>query len=175
MLKKKARALVLFSGGLDSMIAVKLLQVQNIEVEAICFVSNFFNSKKAEEGAKNLKIKLHIVNISKEMLKLVKNPPNGHGKYYNPCIDCHGLMVRKAGKFIEKNKKFDFLASGEVLGQRPFSQNKKSLKKVIDISGYEILRPLSAMLLLETEIEKKGLVKREELANISGRNRSVQF
>ncbi len=175
MSKRKVRALVLFSGGLDSMMAVKLLQDQDIEVEAICFVSNFFNSVKAERGAKILEIRLHIVDISREILKLVKDPPNGHGKNYNPCIDCHGLMIKKAGEFLERSNKFDFLASGEVLGQRPFSQNKESLKKVSDISGYEILRPLSAKLLDETEVERKRLVKREKLANILGRRRDIQF
>ena len=103
MSKRKVRALVLFSGGLDSMMAIKLLQDQAIEVEAICFVSNFFNCLKAEKGAKILGIRLHIVDISREILKLVKNPPNGQGKNHNPCIDCHGLMIKKAGEFLEKS------------------------------------------------------------------------
>jgi len=169
----KAKALVLLSGGLDSMLAVKVLQAQKIEVEALSFVSNFYSTQKAEEAVKILGIKLHIVDIKNEMLELVKNPPSGYGKNLNPCIDCHAYMLKRAGEFL--NKDFSFVATGEVLGQRPFSQNSQSLREVTKLSGIEVLRPLSAKLLPETKIEKSGLVKRHKLLNIEGRSRYRQI
>jgi len=172
--KRKAKALVLFSGGLDSMLAAKLLQEQNIEVEGVCFESNFFSSSKAKKAARELAIKIKIINISKELLEIVKNPPSGYGKHLNPCIDCHALMVRKAGE-IAQQEKFDILASGEVLGQRPFSQTKDALARIEKLAGREILRPLSAKRLPETIYEKEGLVIKGRLLSISGRSREVQM
>ena len=169
---KKIKALVLFSGGLDSILAVKVLQEQNIEVEGITFESNFFGAEKAKISARDIGIKLHIIDISQDILDLVKNPLSGLGKAMNPCIDCHALMIRKAGEFIGD---FSFLASGEVLGQRPFSQNKPALNRVVKLAGREILRPLSAKLLKETQIENSGLVNREKLLDISGRGREQQL
>jgi tRNA-uridine 2-sulfurtransferase len=175
----KQKAIVLLSGGLDSMLAVKVLQAQGIEVEALVFESNFYGSAKAKESAEQLGIKLHVLDIKKEMLKLVKNPPNGYGKNLNPCVDCHAMMFRLAGEYIKnkipENNENIFLASGEVLGQRPFSQNFAALNKVIKLAGVEILRPLSAKLLPETEIEKSGLVKRHKLLDIEGRSRERQM
>ena len=156
----------------------KILQEQQIEIEGICFTSNFFNCEKARRAAREIKIKLHTVNISKEILDLVKAPPHGHGKNLNPCIDCHGLMLKMSGEFL-KNKKnkqgFDFLATGEVLGQRPFSQNKKTLETVRKTAGVPVLRPLTAKNLPPTEMEEKGLVDRERLGKISGRGREDQI
>jgi tRNA U34 2-thiouridine synthase MnmA/TrmU len=171
---RQVKALVLLSGGLDSMLSVKVLQAQGTEVEALCFVSNFFNAGKAEVSVEKLGIKIHIIDFSQEILNLAKNPVHGYGKNMNPCIDCHGLMFKMAGKFAKENN-FDFVATGEVLGQRPFSQNKQSLKKVEKIGGIEILRPLSAKLLPETLAEKKGLIKRNKLLNIEGRGRERQM
>jgi len=171
-----AKALVLFSGGLDSILAVKILQAQNIEVEAVCFTSNFFDCIKAKESAEQIGIKLNVIDIGEEILSLVKNPPSGYGKNLNPCIDCHALMIRKADEFARAGGgQYDFIATGEVLGQRPFSQNKEALLKVKNLGGAEILRPLSAKLLPETEIEKKGLVTRGRLAAIQGRTRDGQM
>jgi tRNA-uridine 2-sulfurtransferase len=175
---RKKKALVLLSGGLDSQIAVKILEEQNIKVEGICFVSSFYGSEKAELAAKNLKIKLHIIDIGDEMLGLVKKPLSGYGKNMNPCIDCHAMMIRLAKKFgdnIYSSDKDIIIATGEVLGQRPFSQNKISLKRVEKLSGTEILRPLSAKLLPETEYEKTGLVNRNKFLSINGRKREEQF
>lgn len=177
----KRRALVLFSGGLDSMLAVKVLLAQGIEVEAIAFESVFFSASKASESAELLGINLNIVNVDDKILELVKNPIHGHGKHLNPCLDCRSMMIRRAGGYLNKNIntaseiRFDFLASGEVLGQRPFSQNKMALHRMRKISGLEVLRPLSAKLLPETEIEKNGLVKRELLLDLSGRGRDRQI
>ena len=120
---KKTKALVLFSGGLDSILAVKTLEEQGIEVGALCFRSNFFNEENARKMAEKLKIDLIVEDISKKLLEIVKNPPSGYGKNLNPCIDCHALMIREA-KRIAEERQYDFLASGEVLGQRPFSQKR---------------------------------------------------
>jgi len=170
----KTKALVLFSGGLDSIVAVKLLQKQNIETTGVCFYSAFYGCEKAEESARNLGIDLITVDVSEEMLAIVKNPACGYGKNLNPCIDCHAMMIRRADA-LAREKEFSFIATGEVLGQRPFSQNKEALGRVQKLAGCDVLRPLSAKLLDETEIEKSGLVKRGLLERISGRDRSEQM
>lgn len=174
------RGLILFSGGLDSILAAKTLMVQNQRIEGICFTSIFYSAAKAEIWAKNIGLKLHVVDISEDMLSLVKNPPSGYGKNLNPCIDCHALMAGKAGEYLRTlNKKnsgaYSYLASGEVLGQRPFSQNRSALKTVNDLAGVDILRPLSAKLLPETEVEKNRAVKRHKLFDIEGRSRHRQM
>ncbi|MFH1822771.1 MAG: tRNA 4-thiouridine(8) synthase ThiI [Patescibacteria group bacterium] len=171
---RKAKALVLLSGGLDSMLAVKVLQAQGIDVTGICFTSNFFSCEKAEKAAEILNIKLIIEDIFGEILKIVKNPSSGYGKHLNPCIDCHALMIKKAGEIMKKEN-FNIIATGEVLGERPFSQNKNALAQVEKLAGLEVLRPLSAKLLAETDFEKDGLVKRGRLLNIKGRRREQQF
>jgi len=170
----KIKAVVLFSGGLDSLLTIKVLESQGTEVVGVCFYSVFFDANKAEKIAKKNKIKLHKVDFNKEILNLVKNPQHGLGKNMNPCIDCHATMFKLANKFAEENG-YDFLASGEVLGQRPFSQNKRALEEVLKTAGVEILRPLSAKLLPETEIEKKGLIDREKLLDFQGRQRNRQI
>ncbi len=176
MRKKKVKALVLLSGGLDSILAAELLKRQGIKVVGLSFKSYFFDSQKAEEAAKLLKIPLKVVDFSKEHLKLVKNPKFGYGKSLNPCIDCHILMLKKA-KEILKKEKFDFVATGEVLFERPMSQNPKALKLVEKESSLKdlLLRPLSAKLLPKTIPEKKGLVDREKLLDICGRSRKIQL
>jgi tRNA U34 2-thiouridine synthase MnmA/TrmU len=173
---KKIKALVLFSGGLDSIIAAELLKRQNIEILALSFKSYFFDGKEAKKAAESIKIPLRIVDFSEEHLRLVINPRHGYGKSVNPCIDCHALMLKKAKEIMEKEK-FAFVATGEVLGQRPMSQNKQSLRTVLRESSLEgyLLRPLSAKLLDETILEKKGLIDRQKLLDISGRSRKKQI
>ncbi len=187
----KTKALVLFSGGLDSVLAIRILQEQGINVTAVCFRSCFFNENKAKKAAKELNIKLKVKDISKKHLVMVKNPKYGYGKNMNPCIDCHLMMVCEAGKmmkysfftwlsfwpFLVGKKKYDFIATGEVLGQRPMSQNKNMLELIDKKSGTQgyILRPLSAKLLKITEVEKQGLVDRNKLLDISGRSRKRQI
>jgi len=167
------KALSLFSGGLDSLLVIKILQQQGIDVTGICFVSSFFDAEKAKIIAVENNFKLKIVDIKTGLLDLVKDPPSGHGKNLNPCVDCHSLMIRKAGE-IAKSEGFDIVSTGEVLGQRPFSQNKESLKRVRRLSGIDVLRPLSAKLLDETEAEKNGFVDRRKLYDIEGRSREEQ-
>jgi len=172
-------ALVVFSGGLDSILAVRVLEEQNIKVTGLSFDSYFFDSEEAKKTAEQLGVNLIIKDISELQLDTVKNPQYGHGSALNPCIDCHGLMFRVAGEFAglkDKNgKKFDIIATGEVLGQRPFSQNSEALKKVEKLAGVDVLRPLSAKLLPETIYEKQGLVDREKLLDISGKSRKRQL
>lgn len=169
----KTKALVLFSGGLDSVLAAMTLVKQDIEVELVCFVSNFYNAENAKKTAQHVGLKLHILSIENEIIGVVKNPPSGLGKNMNPCIDCHALMIKTANEKLGKG--FDFIATGEVLGQRPFSQNRTALDRVRKLAGVEILRPLSAKLLDETDFEKSGIVDRSKLHEISGRGREAQF
>jgi tRNA-specific 2-thiouridylase len=173
---KKLRAIVLFSGGLDSILAAKILMEQGIEVIPVFFKSYFFGPEIAQKSAKENGLKLKVIDFSKEHLKIVKKPNFGYGSSMNPCLDCHILMLKKA-KELMKKKKFDFVATGEVLGERPMSQNKKALElveKKSSLSGY-LLRPLSAKLLKETIPEKKGLIDREKLLDIQGRSRRRQI
>ncbi len=184
----QTKALVLLSGGLDSMLAAKMLQTQGIEVVGVSFKSNFFNCEKARKAAEELGIELIEIDISKKLLEVVKNPPSGYGKHLNPCIDCHALMIKVADKYIKgkvanttgsfasaQDDNLFIIATGEVLGQRPMSQNRDSLELVKKLSGVDVLRPLSAKKLAETEAEKKGLVIRGKLKNISGRSREEQI
>ncbi|HPA14089.1 MAG TPA: tRNA 4-thiouridine(8) synthase ThiI [Desulfobacterales bacterium] len=173
---RKVRALGLCSGGLDSILSALVLKNQGIEVEWITFETPFFSSEKAEKASGMTGIPLTVKNITPSYLDMLKNPRCGYGKYMNPCMDCHALMFRIAGGIMETNG-FDFLFSGEVLGQRPMSQTKPSLRYVEKHSGYAgyILRPLSSKLLPETIAEQKGLVKRDLLLGISGRGRKEQI
>jgi tRNA U34 2-thiouridine synthase MnmA/TrmU len=173
-MKKKIRALVLLSGGLDSMLAAKILMEQGVEAVGISFISCFFGAGKAEIATNQLGIELKKIDFKKEHLKMVKNPASGYGKFLNPCIDCHALMIKWAGE-IARKEGFDFIATGEVLGQRPMSQNRTALKRVEKIADVEVLRPLSALLMEETKIERDGLVNRKKLLNIGGRGRERQF
>jgi tRNA U34 2-thiouridine synthase MnmA/TrmU len=173
--RKKVRGLGLCSGGLDSILAGRILQDQGIEVEWISFETPFFSSEKAQKASRLYGISLTVQDITKEYLVMLKDPPAGYGKNMNPCMDCHSMMFHMAGR-IMRERGFDFLFSGEVLGQRPMSQTRQSLRYVEKHSGFDgyILRPLSAKLLAETIPEKQGLVDREKLLNLSGRSRKPQ-
>ena len=169
------KALGLISGGLDSSLAAMTLMRQGIEVTGIAFETPFFNADKAKTAARAIGHKLIVENISDIHLQMVKNPQRGYGRNMNPCIDCHALMFRLAGERMTKDG-FDFLFSGEVLGQRPMSQNANALRSVAKLSGYpnKVLRPLSAKLMDLTEMEETGLVDREQLLDIQGRSRKRQ-
>ncbi|MGL4687918.1 MAG: 7-cyano-7-deazaguanine synthase [Fusobacteriaceae bacterium] len=177
-MKNKIKALALFSGGLDSALAIKIVQEQGVEVIALNFVSHFFGGKndKAESMAKQLGVKLEYIEFKKRHMEIVKKPVFGRGKNMNPCIDCHSLMFKVAGELMVKYGA-SFLISGEVLGQRPMSQNFQALEKVKKLSGMNdlVLRPLSAKLLEITKPEIEGWVKRDELLDIQGRGRNYQM
>ncbi len=170
------KALALVSGGLDSILAAKLIQMQGIEVTGICFASVFFGSKNAERMAAQIDMPLIVVDFTEEHLKMTKEPKHGYGKNMNPCIDCHAMMLSYAGRMLQELKA-DFLITGEVLNQRPMSQNKKSLGIVQKESGFEdkILRPLCALNLEPTQMEKDGLVDRTKLLGLSGKTRKPQI
>jgi len=174
--ERKVRALGLCSGGLDSMLAGLVLREQGIDVEWVTFETPFFNAAKARKASKMTGIALTVRPIFNVYLKMLKEPPAGYGKCMNPCMDCHALMFKLAGELMQE-KNFDFLFSGEVLGQRPMSQNKSSLGYVEKHSGFKgyIVRPLSAGNLPLTIPEKEGLVDRDRLLDISGRGRSRQI
>jgi len=173
---KKIRALGICSGGLDSMLSGVILREQGIDVEWINFETPFFSSEKARKASRQTGIPLHVKDITGAYLKMLRNPPRGYGKHMNPCMDCHAMMFNMAGSMMQE-KGYDFLFSGEVVGQRPMSQTKPSLRYVEKASGFDgyILRPLSAKNLPETIPEKEGLVDREQLLDLSGRSRKPQI
>lgn len=174
--KSPVRAIGLLSGGLDSLLAARLLMDQDIEVGAVTFESPFFGPDRALMGAAQIGVPVEVRDVSDLILRIVEAPPHGYGRNVNPCVDCHAMMFREAGAMMEKQGA-SFLFSGEVLGQRPFSQNYKALRLVAKLSGYaeRIVRPLSAKLLPKTAPEAEGLVDRERLLSIQGRSRARQM
>jgi tRNA-specific 2-thiouridylase len=176
----KVKALALLSGGLDSTLAAKLILNQGIDVVAVNFVTPFCLCKKggceATEAAKQLGVPLKVVNVGNEYLKMVRKPKHGYGRNMNPCIDCRIFIAKKAKKYA-KEIGASFIFTGEVLDERPMSQHSKAMKIIEEESGLKgkILRPLSAKLLPETAMEKKGLVDREKLLDIRGRSRKPQI
>jgi tRNA U34 2-thiouridine synthase MnmA/TrmU len=174
--KKDVRALGLCSGGLDSMLAGLVLRQQGIDVAWVTFETPFFSADKARAASRITGIPLTAQRITDVYLPMLRSPACGYGKNMNPCMDCHALMFRLAGERM-RAEGFDFLFSGEVLGQRPMSQNKTALRYVEKHSGFEgyILRPLSARLLPVTVPEAEGQVDRERLLDISGRGRKPQM
>ncbi len=173
---KKIKALGLSSGGLDSILSALVLLNQGVKVYWVSFETPFFSAENAKKASKQTGVPLIIKNITKEYLNMLTKPSCGYGRYMNPCLDCHTLMFKIAGKIKDKSG-FDFLFSGEVLGQRPMSQTRASMRFVEKNSGYDgyILRPLSAKMLEPTEMEKKGLVDRNRLLSITGRSRKPQI
>ena len=170
------KGLSLMSGGLDSQLAVRVLERAGAEVEAVCFETPFFKSKEAAKAAAALGVKLHVIDFTDDEIALVKNPPHGFGGAMNPCIDCHATMIRRAGELMTELG-YDFVATGEVQGQRPMSQNSQSLKTVEKASGLKgrLVRPMSAKLLEPTIPELEGKLEREKLLDISGRSRDRQI
>ncbi|MEA3498514.1 MAG: 7-cyano-7-deazaguanine synthase [Campylobacterota bacterium] len=175
------RALALFSGGLDSVLAMKMIVDQGIEVIAvninIGFGSTNDRREHMESMCKQIGVKLEVLDLRQLYLdEVLFDPKYGYGKNFNPCIDCHGFMFRYTGKLLEK---FDasFMISGEVLGQRPMSQRKDALENVKKLSEHDelIVRPLSAKLLPPSKPELEGWIDREKLMDISGRNRQPQL
>jgi len=177
------KAIVLISGGLDSILAARMIQEQNIEVIPLNFKIPFCHREKKERSSDkfslvrdNLGVELKVIDIGDDFLRLIENPRYGFGSNLNPCIDCKILMLKKAGSFL-KEWDADFIVTGEVLGQRPMSQHKQALDIVAKRSGMEglILRPLSAKLLPATIPEKNGWLNRNNLLNFNGRTRKPQM
>ncbi len=172
-----SKGLLLFSGGLDSILAYNILKrASKAEITGIFFETPFFRSEKAELYAQANNIPLQIYPIFNDYIPILTKPKHGYGRFLNPCIDCHSFMITNLlDKRISLNA--DFIASGEVLGQRPMSQNRRAFDMMKrNIKGIEYLvRPLSAMLMDETEPEKKGIIERKKLFNIRGRGRYRQL
>ncbi len=176
MPRKKPKALVLFSGGLDSILAIKLLQDQGVAVEAIHFSCPFYSSEPAKKHAKKLGVRIRDIPVDHHYFGMVADPKNGYGSQMNPCKDCKIHFLRKAEK-IRKAEGFDFLATGEVVGERPMSQTRPSLRQIENQAGLsrKVVRPLSGRILPETLAERKGLISREKMEAIHGRSRKLQF
>ena len=171
------RGLSLMSGGLDSQLAVKVLERAGAEVEAVMFTSPFFKDDgTAAKAAEALGVKLRKIDFTADIIALIMNPPHGFGGAMNPCIDCHAKMISRAGELMTELG-YDFVATGEVRGQRPMSQNAQSLETVAKASGMRgrLVRPLSARLLAPTIPEEEGKLDREKLLDISGRGRERQI
>lgn len=179
--RPNATAVALLSGGLDSTLAAKVILKQGVAVIGVNFAGAYcprpFTGKtRAQKAAEKLGIELVTMPIDAEFIAMVKNPRHGRGKNMNPCIDCHTLMIRKAWAFGQ-TRGADFIITGEVLGQRPMSQNRNALNTVARESGVRdrLLRPMSAKLLDATAPEREGLVDHEQLLDVEGRQRTRQM
>ena len=177
----KIKALSLFSGGLDSILATRLILDQGVDVEAINFANLFCSCKEekncaAVEAAKQLGVPLKLVTVGNDYLRMVRKPKHGYGKNMNPCVDCKIFMAKKAKKYA-KEIGAAFVFTGEVLDERPMSQNYKALRIIEEESCLKgrLLRPLSAKLLPQTVAEREGLINRERLLAIRGRSRKPQI
>lgn len=189
---KQRKAVALISGGLDSLLAAKVIMEQGIHVEGINFFTGFCveghthairkkdRSKPKRNNAlwvaEQLGIKLHIVDVVDEYKDVLLNPKHGYGANMNPCLDCKGFMVRRAHAWMEENG-FDFIITGEVMGQRPMSQRRDTMPVVARESGAHdrLLRPLCAKHLPPTLPEREGWVDREQLRDFHGRTRKPQM
>lgn len=171
-------ALVLYSGGLDSKLAIRLLQDQNFEITALHFALPFgCGGCNLLESSNTVKLKTFNVNkepLLSEYLNILKNPQHGTGVGINPCKDCKIFMLKKAKEYADKHN-IKLIATGEVVGQRPMSQISSAMKTIDEQLDFEILRPLCAKKLTETSYEKSGLINRNKLLNISGRGRKKQI
>ncbi|MGL6194111.1 MAG: hypothetical protein ACRC2T_04735 [Thermoguttaceae bacterium] len=168
------KAVVLFSGGLDSILTVRVLQEQGIEVIGLNVATQFHDcSAHAQNRADQLGIKLVIHRTDDEYLKVIASPRFGYGKALNPCIDCRICMCQYAREVMEKEGA-EFLATGEIAGQRPNSQKQHQLVLIARESGLcgNLLRPLSAKVLAPTRVENEGIVDREKLYAYTGRGRT---
>jgi tRNA-uridine 2-sulfurtransferase len=181
--EKKPKAVALLSGGLDSNLAVRMMLEQGIDIEAVAIKTPFCDfdcgkgcGQRVKEVADELGIKLKTVYFGEEYLRMLKNPKYGYGSCMNPCIDCRGMMYNAAKEHMKKTNA-DFVITGEVLFQRPMSQNNRALHIIEKETDMEckVLRPLSAKHLPPTDAEKIGLINRENMGDIKGRSRKGQL
>jgi tRNA-specific 2-thiouridylase len=181
--EEKKKVVALLSGGLDSRLAVKMMQNQGFEVEAVAIKTPFCDFDcgrgcgfEIRETADDLGVKLKTVYLGDDYIEMLKHPKHGFGSGMNPCIDCRAMMFEAGKKHMEEIGA-EFIISGEVLGQRPMSQHGPALKTIEKESGLEgkIVRPLSAALLPPTEPELNGLIRREDMGKIRGRSRKDQL
>ncbi len=178
----KPKAVALFSGGLDSILAIRLMLEQDIEVHALNFLTVFCTctSKgcmhQATKASKELGVPLKVMNITLEYMEVVKNPKYYRGRNMNPCLDCRIFTFKKAKDFMDEIGA-SFVITGEVLGERPMSQKRHAIEIIEKESGLQglIVRPLSAKLFKPTIPEEKGIVDRNKLLDIQGRKRDRQI
>jgi hypothetical protein len=178
------KALALLSGGLDSTLAVKVILDQGIAVEALNFTSPFCTCTGKNAGCKSeavrvaqeFDIPIKVMNKGADYLEIIRNPKHGYGKGMNPCVDCRIYLLKTAKAYMAESGA-DFVITGEVLGQRPMSQRRDTLRVIERESGLEglLLRPLSAKHFNPTIPELEGWVDREKLLAISGRSRKEQM
>ncbi len=183
MTEEKKKVVALLSGGLDSQLAIRMMQEQGFEVSAVAIKTPFCDFDcgrgcgfEIRERADDLNVNLKTVYLGDEYIEMLKHPKYGIGSGFNPCIDCRAMMFNAAKKHMDEIGA-EFIISGEVLGQRPMSQHGPALRTIEKASGLvgKIVRPLSAALLPETDPEKNGLIKRENLGMIKGRTRRAQL
>ncbi len=179
----KPEILALFSQGLDSILAIKIIQQQGLKVRALKFITPFFGSEiKDREGEYCREIKeiydidLEIIDLTDDYLKMLAAPEYGYGKNFNPCLDCKIMMLTRA-RIRAEELNVKAIITGEVVGQRPFSQRRDAMRRIEKLSQTEglLLRPLSAKLLTPTPAEESGLIDREKLFDFSGRGRKPQM
>jgi len=177
-------AVALYSGGLDSALAILLVLRQNMKVTALTFSHDFscVDNNRSNPGVDPVEVGKKYgfdvipLKLGSEFVEIVKRPRHGYGKNLNPCVDCRILMLKKAREYMEKLDA-DFIITGEVIGQRPKSQMRNSINLVDKQTGLKglLVRPLSALLMDETIPEQKGLLDRSKLEAISGRSRKRQL
>lgn len=180
---EKNQVVALFSQGLDSILAIKIIQQQGLKVQAVKFISPFFGYEikgNELEFCKKVKasydIDLAIIDLTDDYLQMLAAPLYGYGKNFNPCLDCKIMMLTQA-RIVAETLKAESIVTGEVVGQRPFSQRRDTMRRIEKLSLTEglLLRPLSAKLLTPTDAENRGLINREELFDFSGRGRKPQM
>lgn len=183
MAEEKKKVVALLSGGLDSQLAVRMMQEQGFDVSAVAIKTPFCDFDcgrgcgfEIRERADDLNVNLKTVYLGDEYIEMLKHPKHGIGAGFNPCVDCRSMMFEAAKKHMDEIGA-EFIISGEVLGQRPMSQHAPALRTIEKDTGLlgKIVRPLSAGLLPETDPEKEGLIKRENLGMIKGRTRKAQL
>jgi len=182
-MEKKIKAIGLLSGGLDSIVAARLMLEQGIEVEAVNFVTVFCTCTSkgstcmaSQKAAEQLNVPLKIIDISEEYLEVIRKPKYGYGSGINPCLDCRIFTLKKAKEYM-KETGASFIFTGEVLGQRPMSQRREAMNIIERDSGLQgyLVRPLSAKFFPPTIPEKEGALDRNKLLAISGRSRKPQI
>ncbi len=175
---KKVKAVGLISGGLDSTITAQVIQDLGVEIHGVYFAMPWgcCDKGKAQSAADKLNIPLVVLQLDERYLDIVKNPQYGYGSALNPCVDCRIHMFTRAAQYM-RSINADFVFTGEVLGQRPMSQLRHSMKWIEEGSGLQgrLVRPLCAQLLDPTIPEQEGLIDRAKLLNLSGRSRKEQI